>query len=194
MTFVWAINSFFQKKLNVAFLLVMTVYINWAVKIASTYYALIQVNIYIVYCKSRWTGWIKFVFTCQVFIGESAFLIFYSNGRLGGWWVGWRTKFTKNDNFLLHTPTQQEWPTVQRDCTLLYFSPLHTFPYPLFLVSRCSLELQRFLLNSREITDDFKRRQLKFEEVYFCNLTLLSVNKQTSNYVKEFQNRVKGHV
>ena len=67
--------------------------------------------------------------------------------------------------FLLHTPTQQERPT--KDSTSLSvcserlycvnFSPLHTFLYPLFLVSRCSLEPQRFLINSREITDDFKR-------------------------------------
>lgn len=67
--------------------------------------------------------------------------------------------------FLLHTPTQQERPakdsTSLSDCSeRLYcvnFSPLHTFLYPLFLVSRCSLEPQRFLINSREITDDFKR-------------------------------------
>lgn len=67
--------------------------------------------------------------------------------------------------FLLHTPTQQERPA--KDSTSLSvcserlycvnFSPLHTFLYPLFLVSRCSLEPQRFLINSREITDDFKR-------------------------------------
>lgn len=67
--------------------------------------------------------------------------------------------------FLLHTPTQQERPA--KDSTSLSvcserlycvnFSPLHTFLYPLFLVSRCSLELQRFLINSQEITDDFKR-------------------------------------
>ena len=67
--------------------------------------------------------------------------------------------------FVLHTPTQQERPakdsTSLSDCAeSLYcvnFSPLHTFLYPLFLVSRCSLEPQRFLINSREITDDFKR-------------------------------------
>ena len=46
--------------------------------------------------------------------------------------------------------------SVQRNCTVLYFSPLYTFLYPLYLVSRCSLELQRFLSNSREITDDFE--------------------------------------
>lgn len=67
--------------------------------------------------------------------------------------------------FLLHTPTQQERPV--KDSTSLSvcserlycvnFSPLHTFLYPLFLVSQCSLEPQRFLINSREITDDFKR-------------------------------------
>ena len=67
--------------------------------------------------------------------------------------------------FLLHTPTQQERPA--KDSTSLSvcserlycvnFSPLHTFLYPLFLVSRCSLEPQRFLFNSREITDDSKR-------------------------------------
>ena len=67
--------------------------------------------------------------------------------------------------FLLHTPTQQERPA--KDSTSLSvcserlycvnFSPLHTFLYPLFLVSRCSLEPQRFLINSREITDNFKR-------------------------------------
>ena len=67
--------------------------------------------------------------------------------------------------FLLHTPTQQERPA--KDSTSLSvcserlycvnFSPLHTFLYPLFLVSRCSLQLQRFLINSQEITDDFKR-------------------------------------
>lgn len=67
--------------------------------------------------------------------------------------------------FLLHTPTQQEQPA--KDSTSLSvcserlycvnFSPLHTFLYPLFLVSQCSLEPQRFLINSREITDDFKR-------------------------------------
>ena len=67
--------------------------------------------------------------------------------------------------FVLHTPTQQERPA--KDSTSLSvcserlycvnFSPLHTFLYPLFLVSRCSLEPQRFLINSREITDDFKR-------------------------------------
>ena len=67
--------------------------------------------------------------------------------------------------FLLHTPTQQERPA--KDSTSLSvcserlycvnFSPLHSFLYPLFLVSRCSLEPQRFLINSREITDDFKR-------------------------------------
>ena len=67
--------------------------------------------------------------------------------------------------FLLHTPTQQERPA--KDSTSLSvcserlycvnISPPHTFLYPLFLVSRRSLELQRFLLNSREITDDFKR-------------------------------------
>ena len=67
--------------------------------------------------------------------------------------------------FLLHTPTQQERPA--EDSTSLSvcserlyrvnFSPLHTFLYPLFLVSRCSLEPQRFLFNSREITDDSKR-------------------------------------
>ena len=67
--------------------------------------------------------------------------------------------------FVLHTPTQQERPakdsTSLSDCSeRLYcvnFSPLHTFLYPLFLVSRCSSEPQRFLINSREITDDFKR-------------------------------------
>lgn len=65
--------------------------------------------------------------------------------------------------FVLHTPTQQERPdsTSLSDCSeRLYcvnFSPLHTFLYPLFLVSRCSWEPQRFLINSREITDDFKR-------------------------------------
>lgn len=48
--------------------------------------------------------------------------------------------------FVLHTPTQQERPakdsTSLSDCSeRLYcvnFSPLPTFLYPLFLVSRCS--------------------------------------------------------